>query len=383
MIPRNLFSEEHDIFRESCRRFVEKEVTPHHRQWEKDGVVSREFWQKAGEAGMLCANIPEEYGGMGADFLFSTIIMEEFAAAGATGPNVALHSDIIAPYIQHYGTEEQKRKWLPKAASGEVILAIGMTEPGAGSDLQGMRTTAKRDGDEYVINGSKTFISNGQLADLVVLACKTDPSEGWRGISLILVEREREGFERGRNLEKVGNHAQDTSELFFNDVRVPVSNLLGTEEGQGFIQLVSSLPQERLIQAIRSVTTIESAIKWTMDYTKERTAFGKPIIGFQNTQFKLAQMESNYTMLRVFVDRCIELHMKGQLSEVDAAMAKMNATDMMVDALDEAVQFFGGNGYMWEYPIARAYADSRYTRVAGGTAEIMKQIIAKDMMKRN
>lgn len=383
MIPRNLFSEEHDIFRESCRRFVEKEVTPHHRQWEKDGVVSREFWLKAGEAGMLCANIPEEYGGMGADFLFSTIIMEEFAAAGATGPNVALHSDIIAPYIQHYGTEEQKRKWLPKAASGEVILAIGMTEPGAGSDLQGMRTTAKRDGDEYVINGSKTFISNGQLADLVVLACKTDPSEGWRGISLILVEREREGFERGRNLEKVGNHAQDTSELFFNDVRVPVSNLLGTEEGQGFIQLVSSLPQERLIQAIRSVTTIESAIKWTMDYTKERTAFGKPIIGFQNTQFKLAQMESNYTMLRVFVDRCIELHMKGQLSEVDAAMAKMNATDMMVDALDEAVQFFGGNGYMWEYPIARAYADSRYTRVAGGTAEIMKQIIAKDMMKRN
>lgn len=383
MIPRNLFSEEHDIFRESCRRFVEKEVTPHHRQWEKDGVVSREFWLKAGEAGMLCANIPEEYGGMGADFLFSTIIMEEFAAAGATGPNVALHSDIIAPYIQHYGTEEQKRKWLPKAASGEVILAIGMTEPGAGSDLQGMRTTAKRDGDEYVINGSKTFISNGQLADLVVLACKTDPSEGWRGISLILVEREREGFERGRNLEKVGNHAQDTSELFFNDVRVPVSNLLGTEEGQGFIQLVSSLPQERLIQAIRSVSTIESAIKWTMDYTKERTAFGKPIIGFQNTQFKLAQMESNYTMLRVFVDRCIELHMKGQLSEVDAAMAKMNATDMMVDALDEAVQFFGGNGYMWEYPIARAYADSRYTRVAGGTAEIMKQIIAKDMMKRN
>lgn len=383
MIPRNLFSEEHDIFRESCRRFVEKEVTPHHRQWEKDGVVSREFWLKAGEAGMLCANIPEEYGGMGADFLFSTIIMEEFAAAGATGPNVALHSDIIAPYIQHYGTEEQKRKWLPKAASGEVILAIGMTEPGAGSDLQGMRTTAKRDGDEYVINGSKTFISNGQLADLVVLACKTDPSEGWRGISLILVEREREGFERGRNLEKVGNHAQDTSELFFNDVRVPVSNLLGTDEGQGFIQLVSSLPQERLIQAIRSVTTIESAIKWTMDYTKERTAFGKPIIGFQNTQFKLAQMESNYTMLRVFVDRCIELHMKGQLSEVDAAMAKMNATDMMVDALDEAVQFFGGNGYMWEYPIARAYADSRYTRVAGGTAEIMKQIIAKDMMKRN
>mgnify|MGYP000595292876 CR=1 FL=1 len=383
MIPRSLFSEEHDIFRESCRRFVEKEVTPHHRQWEKDGVVSREFWQTAGQAGMLCANIPEEYGGMGADFLFSTIIMEEFAAAGATGPNVGLHSDIIAPYIQHYGTEEQKRKWLPRAASGECILAIGMTEPGAGSDLQGMRTTAKRDGDEYVINGSKTFISNGQLADLVVLACKTDPSEGWRGISLILVEREREGFERGRNLEKVGNHAQDTSELFFNDVRVPVSNLLGTEEGQGFIQLVSSLPQERLIQAIRSVSTIESAIQWTMDYTKERTAFGKPIIGFQNTQFKLAQMESNCTMLRVFVDRCIELHMKGQLSEVDAAMAKMNATDMMVDALDEAVQFFGGNGYMWEYPIARAYADSRYTRVAGGTAEIMKQIIAKDMMKRN
>ena len=383
MIPRTIFNEDHQIFRDSCRRFMETEVEPHHRQWEKDGQVSREVWLKAGEAGLLCCDIPEEMGGVGADFMFSAIVLEELARVGATGPNFPLHSDIIAPYIRHYGSAEQQKKWLPKMTTGEVIGAIAMTEPGAGSDLQGIRTTAKRDGDDYIINGSKIYISNGQLADLVVVACKTDPNEGWRGISLILVEGDRAGFERGRNLEKIGMHAQDTSELFFSDVRVPVSNLLGPDEGKGFIQLVSQLPQERLIQAVKGAETVQSAIDWTVTYTKDRQAFGRSIAQFQNTQFKLAELQSHATMLRVFVDRCLEQHLKGELSEIDAAMAKMNATDMQCRVLDECLQLHGGAGYMWDYPIARAWADSRMSRIAGGSAEIMKQIIARDMMGRN
>ncbi|MEC9346578.1 MAG: acyl-CoA dehydrogenase family protein [Pseudomonadota bacterium] len=383
MIPRTVYSETHEIFRDSCRRFMDTEVAPFHQQWEKDGIVPRELWRKAGEAGLLCCDIPEEMGGVGGDFLYSAIVIEEMARVGATGPNFPLHSDIIAPYLRHYGSAEQQQRWLPKMTSGEAIGAIAMTEPGAGSDLQGIKTTARRDGDEYVINGSKIYISNGQLADIVVVACKTDPSQGWRGISLILVEGDRPGFARGRNLEKIGMHAQDTSELFFADVRVPVANLLGTEEGQGFIQLVSQLPQERLIQAVRSASAIEAAIAWTVEFTRDRQAFGRSVSSFQNTQFKLAEMQAHATMMRVFVDRCLELHLDGKLTEVDAAMAKMNSTDMLCRVLDECLQLHGGAGYMWEYPIARAWADSRMSRIAGGTAEIMKQIIARDLLGRN
>lgn len=382
MIPRTVFSDEHETFRATVTNFLETEVTPYHRQWEKDGVVPREVWTKAGTTGLLNTAIPDEMGGLGGNFLHAAVVIEEMGKANASGPNFPLHSDIICPYLQHYGSAEQQ-KWLPKMTAGEVIGAIAMTEPGAGSDLQGIQTTAKKDGDDYVINGQKVYISNGQLADLIIVACKTDPSEGWRGISLILVEATREGFSRGRNLEKIGMHAQDTSELFFDNVRVPRENLIGAEEGKGFIQLVSQLPQERLIQAVRGAAVVEGAIKWTMDYTRDRKAFGKSILSFQNTQFKLAELQSHATMLRTFIDRCLELHIEGNLSAEDAAMAKMNATDLQCRTLDECLQLHGGAGYMWEYPIAQAWADSRMSRIAGGSAEIMKQIIAKDMMARN
>jgi len=378
MIPRTLFAEEHEVFRQSVRRFVEDKVVPFHDQWEKDGQVSREVWLQAGEQGYLCASVPEEYGGPGADFLYAAVFFEELARVGATGPSFHLHSEIVAPYIMNYGTEEQKQTWLPKMVSGEVISAIAMTEPGAGSDLQGIKTTAIRDGDDLVINGQKVFISNGQLADLVVVVCKTDPSEGAKGISLVLVEREREGFTRGRNLEKIGYKAQDTSELFFDNVRVPASNLLG-EEGRGFVQLVEQLPQERLLVALRSISVIEAGLDWAVEYTGDRKAFGRSIASFQNTRFKLAEVKSQAVMLRVFVDRCIELHLDGQLDAVDAAMAKLLSTDMTCDLLDECLQLFGGYGYMWEYPIARAWADARMARIAGGTSEIMKEIIGRSV----
>jgi acyl-CoA dehydrogenase len=379
MIPRTIFTEEHEIFRETVRRFVEKEVVPHHAQWEKDGVVSREVWLAAGEAGLLCCEISEEYGGPGGDFLFSSIVTEELGRVGASGPAFHLHSDIVAPYVAAYGSEEQKREWLPKMVSGEVISAVAMTEPSAGSDLQSMRTQAIRDGNHFVINGQKVFISNGQLADLVVLACKTDPNERARGISLMLVEGDREGFTRGRNLEKIGYKAQDTSELFFDDVRVPITNLLG-QEGRGFIQLVEQLPQERLVVALRSATIIESALQWTVDYTTERQAFGRTISAFQNTRFKLAEVRTKAEVTRVFVDRCLEQHMKGELNAVDAAMCKMHATETLAWVLDECLQLHGGYGYMWEYPIARAWADARMTRIAGGSTEIMKEIIGRDLL---
>ena len=379
MIPRTIFTEEHEIFRETVRRFVEREVVPHHAQWEKDGVVSREVWLAAGEAGLLCCEISEEYGGPGGDFLFSSIVTEELGRVGASGPAFHLHSDIVAPYVAAYGSEEQKREWLPKMVSGEVISAVAMTEPSAGSDLQSMRTQAIRDGNHFVINGQKVFISNGQLADLVVLACKTDPNERARGISLMLVEGDREGFNRGRNLEKIGYKAQDTSELFFDDVRVPITNLLG-QEGRGFIQLVEQLPQERLVVALRSATIIESALQWTVDYTTERQAFGRTISAFQNTRFKLAEVRTKAEVTRVFVDRCLEQHMKGDLNAVDAAMCKMHATETLAWVLDECLQLHGGYGYMWEYPIARAWADARMTRIAGGSTEIMKEIIGRDLL---
>jgi long-chain-acyl-CoA dehydrogenase len=380
MIERTLFSEEHNLFRASARRFVEERIAPFHAEWEKAGQVSREIWREAGEGGFLCCSVPEEYGGVGADFTFGAIFTEELARVGSTGPAFHLHSEIVAPYITAYGTEEQKKKWLPGLVNGSVISAVAMSEPGAGSDLQNIRTTAIADGDDYVINGQKVFISNGQMADLVVLACKTDPAAGGKGVSLVLVEGDRDGFTRGRNLEKIGYKAQDTSELFFNDVRVPRTNLLGVE-GRGFKQLMQQLPQERLVIAVRSATIIEAALDWTIEYTKDRKAFGKSIADFQNTQFKLAEVKSQAVMLRVYVDKCIELHLEGQLTAVDAAMAKMQSTEMMCQVLDDCLQLFGGYGYMWEYPIARAWADNRMSRIAGGTSEIMKQIISRDILK--
>ena len=380
MIPRTLFSEEHEIFRASARRFVEREVEPHHAQWEKDGAVSRELWLKAGEAGLLCPSVPEEYGGAGGDFLMTVIVAEELARAGATGPGFALHSEIVAPYILHYGSEDQKRDWLPKMATGEVIGAIAMTEPAAGSDLQRIRTTAKMDGNHYVLNGQKVFITNGYTADLVITAAKTDPDEGAKGISLILVPGATEGFERGRNLEKIGWHAQDTAELFYADAKVPATNLLGQDEGRGFIQLVQQLPQERLLSALRSTAVIEAALDWTVQYTSERNAFGRPVIGFQNTRFTLAEVKAKAVMMRTFIDRCIALHIDGGgLTADDAAIAKLMSTETMCEVLDDCLQLHGGMGYMWETPIARAWADNRMARIAGGTSEIMKEIIGRTL----
>jgi acyl-CoA dehydrogenase len=381
MIPRTLFSPEHEMFRETVRRFVEREIAPHHAAWEEAGMVPREAWRRAGEAGILCCNIPEEYGGMGGDFLYSAIVLEELAYAGMSGPAFSLHSDIVAPYILHYGTEEQKRAWLPKMATGEKLAAVAMTEPSGGSDLQNIKTTALPDGDEYVLNGQKVFITNAQGADVIVVAAKTDPKARGRGISLILVETDRPGFRRGKPLHKIGCKAMDTSELFFSDVRVPVSNLLG-EEGRGFVQLMTELAQERLVQAVRAVAAAEAALRWTIDYTTNREAFGGTLADFQNTQFKLAEMRAEITVQRVFVDRCLELHLQGGLTSVDAAIAKMQTTELQARVTDACLQLHGGWGYMWEFPIARAYADARMSRIAGGSIEVMKQIIARDLLPK-
>ena len=381
MIPRTLFAAEHDLFRDTVRRFIAKEVTPFHAEWEKNGVVPRSLWHKAGAAGLLCCDVPERYGGMGADFLYSTILIEEMARVGATGPTFYLQSDIIAPYFVEFGTEEQKQRWLPKMASGEVVAAIGMSEPSGGSDLQGMRTSALRDGDEYVINGQKVFITNGHTADLLVLACKTDPKAGGKGVSLVLVETDRPGFQRGRRLEKIGCKAQDTAELFFADLRVPVSNLLG-QEGRGFYHLMTQLAQERLVQAIRAVASAEAALEWTVDYAVERQMFGHALADFQNTQFKLAEMRAEILGQRVFVDRCVELHLTKKLDPVDAAIAKLLTTELQGKVMDQCLQLFGGWGYMSEYPIARAFVDARMTRIGGGSIEVMKQIIGRDLLPK-
>lgn len=378
MFQRTIFSSEHEDFRDSVKRFTAEHITPYHDQWEEDGQISREAWKAAGDHGILCPTMPEQYGGANADFLFSSIVIEEFAKACASGPGFYLHSDIVAPYINTYGTDEQKQRWLPEMVSGDKIGAIAMTEPSAGSDLQSIQTRAIRDGDDFVITGQKVYITNGQLSDLIIVACKTDPQEGARGISLIVVEGDRAGFKRGRNLKKIGWKAQDTSELFFDEVRVPASNLLGGE-GRGFVGLMEQLPQERLIQAIRATAVIEAALEWTIEYVSDRKAFGRPISGFQNTRFKLADVKSQSTMLRVFIDRCIEMHLKGELDPVDAAMAKMLSAEMMCSLLDDCLQLFGGSGYMWEYPIARAWADARMSRIAGGTCEIMREIIGRSM----
>lgn len=381
MIPRTLFSHEHEQFRDSIRRFIEKEILPHHERWEDAGMVDRELWPKAGAAGLLCPNLPEAYGGYGADYLFNVVIIEELARVGATGPGFSIHSDMVATYIYTFGTEEQKLRWLPRMAAGTAIGALGLTEPSAGSDLKNIRTRAVREGDEYVISGQKVYISNGQLCDIIVLACKTDPDAGAKGMSFILVEADRKGFRRGRNLKKIGLKAQDTSELFFDEVRVPVTNLLGTEGG-AFGMAMSKLAEERLSIACSAITVAENALRWTIDYTMERKAFGQTIADFQNTRFKVAELHAEALAKRAFVDKCIELHLRKELSATDAAAAKMLCTELQCKVVDECLQFFGGYGYMMEYPIARAYIDSRIRRIAGGTSEIMRDIVARELFKK-
>lgn len=378
MIERRLFNEEHNMFRETVRRFVEREIMPCHAQWEKDGVVPRELWLKAGAEGLLCCTVPEEYGGLGLDYLFDVVVFEELWRAGASGPGFLIHTDLVATYILSFGTEAQKRQWLPKMVRGEAIGSLGMTEPHAGSDLKAIRTKAVRVGDEFIINGQKVFISNGQSCDVLVLATKTDGAAGAHGVTLFLVDAAREGFHRGRNLEKLGMKAQDTSELFFDNLRVSASDILG-EEGRGFQQMMTKLAQERLAQAVRSATVCEAVIQWTVDYTANRKAFGQTIADFQNTQFKLAELDTLATVARVYTDKCIELFMAGQLDPVDAAKAKMFVCETHCKVVDECLQLFGGWGYMWEYPIARAYADARIVKIAGGSIEIMKLIISREL----
>jgi acyl-CoA dehydrogenase len=371
-------TEDLSIFRESARRFFEKECAPHALRWEDQGMVDRDAWTKAGAAGLLCTSMPEAYGGSGASFAFDKVVIEEMGRSGAVGLGTSVHSSIVAPYINAYGSEEQKRKWLPKMATGEYVGAIAMTEPGTGSDLQSVKTTARLDGNHYVINGAKTFITNGQLSNLIIVVCKTDTSKAAKGVSLIVVETDEvEGFRRGRNLEKIGHHAQDTSELFFDDVRVPTSNLLGRDEGQGFVQLMQQLPQERLIIAIQGVVAMERAVDLTAAYVKERKAFGKTLLEYQNTRFKLAEAKTITTVARSFVEKCTELLLEGQLSVEMAAMAKYWVTEQQCKVIDECLQLFGGYGYMREYPISRLYADARVQRIYGGTNEIMKELIGR------
>ncbi|MCP3801576.1 acyl-CoA dehydrogenase family protein [Allokutzneria sp. A3M-2-11 16] len=376
---RELFTADHDAFRDAARTFVAKEIEPYHAQWEADGIVSREVWTKAGAQGLLGMDVPEEFGGGGVDdYRYQAILDEELVRVGASGVGFPVHNDIIAPYLLKLGTDEQKRRWLPGFCSGELIAAIAMTEPGVGSDLQGITTTAVRDGDEYVINGSKTFISNGIHADLVIVVARTDRDAGHQGISLLVVERGTPGFERGRNLDKIGLKAQDTAELFFSDVRVPATNLLG-QEGMGFIYLMQNLPRERLSIAVAAVAAAEHILEQTKQYCLERKAFGRPIGKFQNTRFELAEMATEVQIARVFVDRCITEHLSEQLTVEHAAMAKWWTTELQVKVVDRCLQLHGGYGYMMEYPIAKAYLDSRVQTIYGGTTEIMKEIVGRSM----
>lgn len=379
MIPRTLFDSDHNTFRDTVRRFLANEATPFHSQWEEDGCVPKSLWLKAGEQGFLCPLVKEEYGGLGLDFLYSSIVNEEVSRAGLTGIGWGLHSEIVAPYIEHYGNDALKQRLLPAMISGEQIGAIAMTEPGAGSDLQGVKTSAVRDGDHYIVNGSKTFITNGQNADFVIVVVKTDPSAGAKGTSLLVIEEGMEGFSKGSNLHKVGMKAQDTSELFFDDVKVPVENLLG-EESRGFIYLMQELPQERLGIAVGGIAMAESALEQTIEYVKERKAFNKQVAEFQTVQFKLAELATRIEVGRVYVDRCMELHLDKALDIPSAAAAKYFITDLQFEVIDECVQLHGGYGYMWEYPIARMFADSRVQRIYGGTNEIMKSIIGRAVL---
>lgn len=369
-----------DALADLARRFFEKECAPNEERWGQQQHVDRDVWRKAGELGLLCLSIPEEYGGGGGTFAHEAVVAIEQIRAMAPSFGGVLHSAIIAHYLSSYGTEAQKTTWLPKMASGEVVSAIAMTEPGTGSDLQAIKTKAVKDGDDYVISGAKTFISNGQLADLVVVAAKTDPEgRGADSVSLILVEADREGFRRGRNLEKIGQHGQDTCELFFDGVRVPRSNLLGGVEGLGFIQLMQQLPQERLVLAVIAAASIEKTVDVTLAYTKEREAFGRPIFKFQNTQFVLAESDTVKSVAWSFLDECLVKHLAGELDVPTAAKAKWWLTEQQCRVADECLQLFGGYGYMQEYPISKLYADARIQKVYGGTNEIMKTIIAKSL----
>jgi acyl-CoA dehydrogenase len=365
---------------ETARRFIAAEYAPHLEQWHEDHFYPREVWTKAGAAGLLCASMPEDYGGAGGSFAHEAVIDRQFSLAGFDSFGASLHSGIVAPYILHYGTEEQKKRWLPKLATGELVGAIAMSEPGTGSDLQGVRTTALRSGNGYVLNGSKTFITNGQHANLIIVVAKTDPKQGAKGVSLMVVETDdATGFRRGRKLKKLGLDSADTSELFFEDLALPAEGLLGTEEGQGFYQLMKELPQERLIVSVNAVAMMERALALTIDYVKQRDAFGKKVIDFQNTQFVLAECKSEATVARVFLDHCIERHVKGELDTVTASMAKYWHTDLVGKIIDRCLQLFGGYGYMDEYPISRMYRDARVMRIYAGTNEIMKLLIARSL----
>jgi len=380
-MDREIFAPEHIDFRETVRRFFAEEVKPSFEQWEADGIIPREVFAKAGELGMLGMSVDEEYGGLGLkDYRFNQVIVEEGNYAGLTGAalGITLHNDVCLPYFEEYCNEEQKQRWLPGIVDGSLITAVAMTEPGIGSDLASMSTKAIRDGDHYVVDGSKTFITNGINADLIITAVKTDPKEKHRGMSLMIIERGMEGFERGRNLEKVGMHSQDTAELFFNEVRVPAENLLGNE-GEGFRYLVFNLAQERLSIAVAAVAAAQAALNWTLEYVQERTAFGKPIGSFQNSRFELAEVKTEVDIATVYIDRCVAALNERKLSVEDAAAAKWWTTEMADRVIDKCVQLHGGYGYMLEYPIARAYADNRVTRIYGGTTEIMKEIIGRSM----
>ncbi|MGI9084645.1 MAG: acyl-CoA dehydrogenase family protein [Aeromicrobium sp.] len=379
-MQRSIFEADHDAFRETVRAFCEKEVVPNHEQWEKDSIVPRDVWTKAGDQGLLGFMMPEELGGGGGidDFRFNVVLGEEITRCGASGLGFVIQTDLVSGYLLKYATEEQRQRWFPAFCSGEMITAIAMTEPGTGSDLQGIQTTAKRDGDEYVINGAKTFITNGINADWVIVVCKTDAEAGAMGFSLIVVERGAEGFERGRNLDKIGLKAQDTAELFFDNVRVPTTNLLG-EEGQGFIYLMDNLPQERLSISYIAAAATRGIIDMTLDYVKERKAFGKPIGSFQNTRFALAELETEQQIAQVFVDRSITELNAGNLTVSDAAMGKWWTTELQKRAADTCLQLHGGYGYMSEYGISKAYLDTRIQTIYGGTTEIMKEIIGRTM----
>lgn len=372
-----------DLFRDNVRKFLEKEVQPHYDQWEKDEKLPRELWNRMGENGLLCVDVPEQYGGFGADFRLSAVMVEEASRMGfgALASNLSVHSDIVAPYILHLGTEEQKQAWLPKMVTGEAVGSIGMTEPGAGSDLQAMKTRAEKDGDGYVINGQKTFITNGQHCDVIVLATKTDPSAGAKGVTLFTVDASLPGFSRGRNLEKMGHHAADTSELFFEGVQVGADQILGGE-GKGFFNLMNELPRERLILALGAVAACEGMIDRTVQYTQERQAFGQPISKFQNTRFVLADLHAQVQVNKAFCAQCTDQYDRGELSTTNASIAKLTTTELQGKVADQCLQLFGGYGYMKEYPISRDFVDARIQRIYGGTSEIMKEIIARDILGR-
>ena len=380
-VPRpNWMTEDLVLLEEQTRKFLSHELVPHVETWHEQGIMDRKAWNKLGEAGLLCAAIPEEYGGAGGTFAHETVINREFALAGLDSIGAPLHSGIVAPYILNYGTEEQKKKWLPKLASGELVGAIAMSEPGAGSDLQSIRSTAAKSGNGYVLNGSKTFITNGQHANLIIVVAKTDPTKGAKGTSLMVVETEETpGFRRGRKLAKLGLDWADTSELFFDDAKLPAEALLGTEEGQGFVQLMRDLPQERMIVATSAVGMIERALRLTIDYVKERKAFGKAIVYYQNIQFELAECKTEATIGRVFHDYCVERHLQRELDTTTASMAKYWLSDLQNKIVDRCLQLFGGYGFMDEYPISRMYRDARVQRIYAGTNEIMKVVIARSL----